>query len=360
VIVVCTMSSALTPPKDVGGLLNTFVIGLGRETRLLQRLAALRTRTEDTAMRERMAPLFTAVDGAISTLEKAVDALAAFQKAQQAHAATTAGRVASIKAHRDMIMRRVSGIREQLPADALAQVHSKGGMWLAESTTTRNRDGSAKQANNHNNPGTQRLENSGRQQLQNPCAQENMPSSNVKNAMQAGAGARKNSGTSTGREKHLAPRHPHHKDEHFSRCDENADRGLEAQAGAPGTPFIRNMTEAELQDAPQYVKGRMTIARMATVVAALNKVVGAKYALLARPLRSLNSQEVNRWHEVTSIETDCAELQGRQFFTDADLRHEGVSLDSAAKSVINLLRHVSVLKEVRGKNRVRIFIVTGE
>jgi hypothetical protein len=347
------MSSALTPSKDAGDLLNSFVVGLGRETRLLQRLVALRTRTEDTAMRERMAPLFTAVDGAISRLEKAVAALAAFRRAQIAHAAATADRVATVKAHRDRIIRRVDGIRQQLPVDVLSQVHAREAK-LPESRI-RELDGSTKQENNRN-PGSQRLQNS--KQLQIPHAQENLPSSNFKNATQAEA-ARKNSWNTTGRQKAQAPCQVQQREGHFSRSEEMADR-QESQAGAPGVPLIRNITEAELQDAPQYVKGRMTIARMATVVAALNKVVCAKYSLLSKPLRSLNSQEVNRWHEVTSIETDCIELDGRKFFTDADLRHEGVSLDSAAKSVINLLRHFSVLKEVRGKNRVRIFIVAND
>jgi hypothetical protein len=43
---------------DAGSLLNSFLDTLGSETRLLQQLVALRTRPDDAAARNDMAPLF--------------------------------------------------------------------------------------------------------------------------------------------------------------------------------------------------------------------------------------------------------------------------------------------------------------
>jgi hypothetical protein len=124
-------------------------------------------------------------------------------------------------------------------------------------------------------------------------------------------------------------------------------------------PVIRGVMPHELEAAPQYVKGRLTVERVNSVVATLDKVISGKYSLLNRPLRSLSSQDAARWHEITAAESNCPEVEGRPFFTDADIRSEGVAMDSTLKSAINILRHVSILKELRGKNRVRVFVILG-
>jgi hypothetical protein len=122
------MCASSSPSVDVGGLLNTFVIGLERETRLLQRLVALRTRADDSATRERMAPLFSAVDAAITRLEKAASAMVTFQNARTAQAAHIARRVASARARQERIIFRVQAIRDHLPADVRSVINSRATM----------------------------------------------------------------------------------------------------------------------------------------------------------------------------------------------------------------------------------------
>lgn len=132
-------------------------------------------------------------------------------------------------------------------------------------------------------------------------------------------------------------------------------------ASAPSSPsanseWIRVVTREELDAAPQYVKGRLTVEKIGTVVGKLNKIVADKYALLGRPYRELSSSEINTWQELK--ESGCSETEGKEFLTDGEIKGFGkCRMDATAKSVINVLRHVGSLKEVRGKNKARIFII---
>lgn len=121
-------------------------------------------------------------------------------------------------------------------------------------------------------------------------------------------------------------------------------------------PVISSVSEEELNEAPQYVKGRLTIAKIEGVVKNLNAIAAAKYNLLNRPYRDLNSSEITTYQDFH--DNECAETKDKQFLTDNEIRGFGnFRLDATAKSVINILRHVGALKEVRGKNKSRIFII---
>lgn len=104
------------------------------------------------------------------------------------------------------------------------------------------------------------------------------------------------------------------------------------------------------------MKGRLTVPKIEVVVASLNGVAKAKYGLLNRPYRELNSEEITTYQDFR--ESECAETKGKLFLTDGEIKGFGkVRMDATAKSVINILRHVGSLKEVRGKNKSRIFII---
>lgn len=134
----------------------------------------------------------------------------------------------------------------------------------------------------------------------------------------------------------------------------------EQKGGARGViPVICSVSEAELAAAPQYVKGRLTCVKIDNVVEKLNAIAASKYELLAKPYRDLNSNEITNVQDFQA--NDCDETKGKQYLTDSEIKGFGAfRLDATAKSVINVLRHVGSLKEVRGKNRARIFIINSD
>ncbi|KAI0563201.1 Spindle and kinetochore-associated protein [Gracilaria domingensis] len=124
----------------------------------------------------------------------------------------------------------------------------------------------------------------------------------------------------------------------------------------PDPPQIRYVTQEELDDAPQYVKGRLSIEKISTVVDKFNVILEKKYTLLSRPFRELTSQEMSKYEDLR--DAFCPEVSGKEFITDSEIKgFGGCRMDAAVKSVINILRHVSAMKEIRGKNKTRIFII---
>lgn len=121
-------------------------------------------------------------------------------------------------------------------------------------------------------------------------------------------------------------------------------------------PIVRAATSQELADAPQYVKGRLTLEKVEAVAKKLTEIAERKYALLARPKGTLSTTDHNVCDDFR--EAECDETDGMKFLTDAEIKGFGkYRLDSTAKSVINVLRHIGSLKEIRGKNRCRVFII---
>lgn len=121
-------------------------------------------------------------------------------------------------------------------------------------------------------------------------------------------------------------------------------------------PVITSVSQEELDAAPQYVKGRLTVEKIERVVDSLNKIAAAKYKILAKSYRDLNTVDKNIYQDFQ--ENECKETAGKQFLTDAEIKGFGeFRLDATAKSVINVLRHVGALKHVRGKNNVTILII---
>jgi hypothetical protein len=338
---------ALSGPPDVGALLNDFVAELGRETRLLQQVVTLKTRADDHDARARMAPLFAEVDAAVSRLEANVEALRAFHTVRAAKIAADAARV---DAHARVTEARIAAIREHLPDELLHALRRKeaavseplsatapagatNGGAAADGAAGTGGVRAAPKPASEANAALKRALAAGSDASRAPRTQENRPPSNT--AAPA---------SSVGRA-----------GKWWNALDDRGDSGADFDVGE--LPHIPNVTHEEMSIAPSYVKGRLTVGRAAPVVAALNKVLRSKYAFLAQPIRTLTSDEVTRRHDIQAVEAECGEIEGRPFFTDVDCREGDVRFDSVTKSVVNLLRHVGALKEIRGRNRVRIFIL---
>lgn len=121
-------------------------------------------------------------------------------------------------------------------------------------------------------------------------------------------------------------------------------------------PVIRSVTQEELDGAPQYVKGRLTLEKIQRVTDSLNKIVADKYRLMGRPYRDLSSTEKNTYQDLR--DNECDETRDKPFLTESEIKGFGnYRLDSTAKSVINMLRHIGALKHVRGKNSSTILLI---
>lgn len=121
-------------------------------------------------------------------------------------------------------------------------------------------------------------------------------------------------------------------------------------------PTISSVSQEQLDAAPQYVKGRLTVNKIQGVVDSLNRIASAKYGILANSYRDLNSVDKNLYQDFK--DSECDETADKQFLTEAEIKGFGkLRLDATAKSVINVLRHVGALKHLRGKNNVTILII---
>lgn len=122
-------------------------------------------------------------------------------------------------------------------------------------------------------------------------------------------------------------------------------------------PIVDHVTERQLKQAPQYVKGRLTVDKIAKVVEKLNAFLKTKYTVYRKHRRDLKSDAERDMMQMFQ-ESECPETEGKSFVTDMELKKlSDFKMDATARSVINVLRHVGALKEVRGKNKARIFIV---
>lgn len=135
---------------------------------------------------------------------------------------------------------------------------------------------------------------------------------------------------------------------------ENGSRG----SPRDGSLKVRSATEHELSAAPQYVRGRLTLESLDKVAQKLTEIAISKYEILRKPNSALSPAELA--HNQAFREAMCDETNGKKFITEAEIKGFGeYRIDSTVKNGINVLRHIGSLKEVRGKNRTRIFIING-
>lgn len=122
-------------------------------------------------------------------------------------------------------------------------------------------------------------------------------------------------------------------------------------------PQLARVTDSELADCPQYVKGRLTVDKIARVVNKFNEFVCTKYVIADRTLRECRAgPDRERWQAFK--DSECPETEGETFVTDLELRaFSDFKMDATARQTINVLRHIGRIKEVRGKKKARCFIL---
>lgn len=122
---------------------------------------------------------------------------------------------------------------------------------------------------------------------------------------------------------------------------------------------VRPVSEVELNAAPQYVRGRMTVTKINTVASRLSEIASAKYSLMRRPNSTLLPADLCLCQDFQ--QATCDETVGHNFLTEGEIKGFGkYRIDATVKSAINILRHIGSLKEIRGKNSVRILLINNE
>lgn len=128
------------------------------------------------------------------------------------------------------------------------------------------------------------------------------------------------------------------------------------RTGSLEFPLVAMVTEEELDDAPQYVKGRLTLKKIEDVVEKLNEFIIGKYTVVRKGRRGVAGEEKKKWEAFHDMQ--CPEGEGETYITDAEIKKlSSIKLNPTVTQAINVLRHIGAIKEVRGKNKIRIFIV---
>lgn len=285
--------------------------------RTMRDLMLLRTRPDDEASRQKMLPAFKAAADALAELEKSRAALNAYIAAEQAQAQEMAEvhRLLTRQAHRMALM------RAHLPGEVAE--------CLGLETSQDAENDSAK--GNHDSSNLPRTP----AQARTPAAKTSLPPRPKSSSKPKVTRKRNVRGSSTAKPKPTNSSNP---------------------PASPNAPVVQSVSPEQLSNAPQYVKGRLTVEKIDTVVARLNEIASAKYALMSRTYGELSSMEAGPWQDFK--DNECEDTKGKLFLTDGEIKGFGeFRMDSTVKSVINILRHVGSLKEIRGKAKARIFII---
>lgn len=289
----------------------------------LRQLMLVRTRHEDEAARQEMYPLFQSVSESLSKLDRATTSLLQYVNRDRAELA----RLKELQQVTGIQKRRIELIKHQMP-DPVAQ--TLGVQEIVEP------DVSVALAKENAPPVENAASRPSQTAVSAPLVEKTV--SGEKRRLAAGKKRAKSIGKGEGAG--------------------TKEKMIVEKAGQSGDgPVVRPVSSSELSSAPQYVKGRLTLEKIETVVAKLTEIAQAKYKLLRRPYRDLNSGEITQVQAFR--ENECTETAEKKFITDYEIKGFGeYRMDATVKSVINVLRHVGSLKEVRGKNKVRIYIIS--
>ena len=111
---------------------------------------------------------------------------------------------------------------------------------------------------------------------------------------------------------------------------------------------LPHITAEELEAVPKYTRGRLTLQKMNESIDVLNGICADKYRILTTPASKLNNKTTKQYWKYKEADSH-PEVKGMYFITEADLR--GVPLP---KGFIAILRHLGMMKEVRGGGFTRL------
>ncbi|KXS14359.1 hypothetical protein M427DRAFT_135950 [Gonapodya prolifera JEL478] len=127
-----------------------------------------------------------------------------------------------------------------------------------------------------------------------------------------------------------------------------------------GPALVPDVTEREYAALPKYMVGRMSLVKLNSSIAELNKHVTEKYNLLRQRPTALPKPHRDRFWSYR--ETETAETKDRTFVTENDIKENWAKsqfrMDPQGRAVLAIARHLGRVREVRGGGQTR-FVVVG-
>eukprot|EP00057_Strongylocentrotus_purpuratus_P015756 XP_011670230.1 PREDICTED: spindle and kinetochore-associated protein 1 [Strongylocentrotus purpuratus] len=124
----------------------------------------------------------------------------------------------------------------------------------------------------------------------------------------------------------------------------------------PPAPIMDLVTVPEFEDAPKYMKGRMTYDNINGAVEGFNTAMEVKYRLMKRPRSALNDRDRKQYQKYK--EQENKNTKGTFFVTEDDLRRHGsLKMDSTARAALTILRHCGRMREIRGGGLIRYVVI---
>ncbi|GJQ15570.1 hypothetical protein GpartN1_g7361.t1 [Galdieria partita] len=118
---------------------------------------------------------------------------------------------------------------------------------------------------------------------------------------------------------------------------------------------VGKVSADELNQVPQYLKGRLTAEKVNQIIDKLDSLFREKYTLLSKPLRTLSSAEIDKVTEYRNQEVD--QVVNSYFLSDQDLKNcSCLKFDTTTKNTLHVLRHLGRLKEVQSKDK-RLYMI---
>lgn len=97
----------------------------------------------------------------------------------------------------------------------------------------------------------------------------------------------------------------------------------------------------------RYMKGRLTVDKMAAALEELQAIIDSKYSILSMPVAKMNEKHMRRYKAYKDQENK--ETRGLYFFADSDLAEaKHVRTDASGKAILTVLRHLGRLRNARG------------
>ncbi|KAI6646539.1 Spindle and kinetochore-associated protein 1 [Oopsacas minuta] len=111
------------------------------------------------------------------------------------------------------------------------------------------------------------------------------------------------------------------------------------------------LTEDEFNKTPAYVRGRMGYQKFTMFVEKLQTVLDEKYKIASLHPSKIPMSKIKYYHDCKDAET--AETKGGYFFIEEDLKIlANLVLDPTLRTVLTILRHHHLIKEIRGNKLV--------
>eukprot|EP00762_Andalucia_godoyi_P005114 ANDGO_04045.mRNA.1 Spindle and kinetochore-associated protein 1 homolog len=130
--------------------------------------------------------------------------------------------------------------------------------------------------------------------------------------------------------------------------DAGTSSGGSSGSGGAVSMTISLLTASELESIPKYMRGRWTLEKINAAIEEINGLVAKKFTLWNTPISKIGSDEERALYHAFR-ESETPEVKGTVFLTDAELKQHCPSfkMDASARSLVQMLRHVARVKEVR-------------